>query len=932
MRRFLTLLIVLSILFSSSQAAFAEHASQTQSAEALLEAMSVEERVGQLFIVSVEGRDLGEGSQIADMISRRHIGGLVLRMDRNNFAANEPLESAYKFNASLQELAWAKSQSSTGQAKAYIPLYLGIAQDGGMDPEQLLPGMQPLASQMSIGATWSPERAKDAGSALGASLNALGFNLFLGPNLDVVNTGTPAAEFDSTNTFGGNPYWVGQLARGYISGLHSGAYKRLQVIARHFPGLGSADRPPAAEVSTVQTSLADLNTSDFLPYFTITDRSQTEGLTDGLMLSHIRLQDLQGLASTRPITLDGEATTRLFSLEPLAGWREQGGLILSDDLGSPALRLVLDPGGANYDAVGTARQAFMAGNDLLYLNRFRGVGDASEFETIGRTLDSFALKYNEDRIFAERVNAAVLRILQAKLRLYGGSFDLQHVVPPAVALQNIASEGSVSQTNTSIVQEAATLLSPSPEYLRTLIPDPPGAYDYIVTFTDTRSLQTCTNCPAQVQPGMRDMQESLLRLYGPMGTRQLSENRVNAYSFEQLLEFVDNATGPTTPFMADNLKRAGWVVFLTNGVDPENPQSLALQRMLNEGMENLRDKRVIVFALGDPYDLDTTAISKLTAYYGLFGKTQAYIDMAARILMQESTPRGSAPVSLPMVGYDLARQTEPNPAQVIPISLLTQAPLEPVATDEPDSTPVPLFRLGESVRVQAGAIRDRNNYLVPDGTMVQFTIKLAGERLIIAQPSAPTHGGLAVVDYTIDRDGIFEVTAASGEALTSGTLVLNTAGGLAQVIMPTATPTLVPTPTPQPTSTPASEAEPTAEAGADHNDYPRMQDWLLMTMLLVLGFAVAYSLGFFWWGSNLWGIRAGLATVIGGLLAYLALTLGIGSLTSQMRTLGVSFMVQAAGIGMLFGWLAALLWWLRSTQGLMGRPGHHNHIDNANKS
>ena len=215
--------------------------------------MSVEERVGQLFIVSVEA---GPGGGLESRKQPAHIGGLVAH-GPNNFAANEPLESAYKFNASLQELAWAKSQSSTGQAKAYIPLYLGIAQDGGMDPEQLLPGMQPLASQMSIGATWSPERAKDAGSALGASLNALGFNLFLGPNLDVVNTGTPAAEFDSTNTFGGNPYWVGQLARGYISGLHSGAYKRLQVIARHFPGLGSADRPPAAEVSTVQTSLAD---------------------------------------------------------------------------------------------------------------------------------------------------------------------------------------------------------------------------------------------------------------------------------------------------------------------------------------------------------------------------------------------------------------------------------------------------------------------------------------------------------------------------------------------------------------------------------------------------------------------------------------------------------------------------------------------------
>jgi beta-N-acetylhexosaminidase len=912
MRRVLCLLFPLIFLLAAVQPALAESLQQEDLAQTLLDSMSVEERVGQLFIVSVEGQDLSKGSPIANLITQRHIGGFILRTDRNNFSDQNPLVSAYKNNATLQHLAWDKAQNFTGRTPVYIPLYLGISQTGGMDPEQLLLGMAPLVSQMSLGATWSPERAKDAGAMLGSNLNAMGFNLFIGPNLDVVETGTPAAEFSGTNTFGGNPYWVGQLAQGYINGIHSGSFNRLQVFASHFPGLGSADRNPDQEVSTVQKSIEDLLAGDLTPYLAVTGSTEKGDLTDGLVVSHLRLQDFQGLASTRPISLDAEALTRLYSLEPLAAWRAQGGLSISEDLGSSALRLFLDPASQNYDAVGIARQAFMAGNDLLYLNHFKGVGDESEFETIGKTLDSFTQKYQEDPLFAEKVNAAVLRILQAKLRLYGNNFDIKQVVPPEVAVHSLESQSGVNRMSADVVRESAALLSPSAEYLRSLLPEPPGAYDYIVTFTDQRSLEPCSNCNPIHLPAVRGFQDALLRLYGPLGTRQLSENRLFSYSFEQLLEFVESPAEPTTPYMADNLKRADWVVFFTAGADAAHPASMALQRVLNESFEILRDKRIIVFAYGDPYGLDTTAISKLTAYYGLFGKSQAYTDMAARILMQEATPQGAAPVSLPMVGYNLARQTEPNPAQVIPISLLTAKPLPSDGKLDPESTPVPLFRRGESVRIQAGAIRDRNMHLVPDGTEVQFTIKLAGEGLIIAQPSAVSSGGLAIIDYTIDRDGIFEVTAASGEASTSGTLILNTHGGLAEVIMPTATPTQSPTAIPQPSPSPEPAAEPTPVAGGNLTGYPRMQDWLLMIMLLVIGFGLAYALGYLWWGSNNWGLRAGYCTVIGGLSSYLLLTFGITPLMRQMQAHGVRVVVLAALIGMLLGLVVAFVWWFRT--------------------
>ena len=181
----------------------------------------------------------------------------------------------------------------------------------------------------------------------------------------------------------------------------------------------------------------------------------------------------------------------------------------------------------------------------------------------------------------------------------------------------------------------------------------------------------------------------------------------------------------------------------------------------------IRDKRVVVFNGDLPIFLDSTEISKITAYYALYGLHAPQFEVAARVLMQESQAQGSLPISLNTIGYDLTSQTAPDPNQIIPILLLSennnQQTEEETAT--PEATPLgesaPLFRLGETVHIQAGAIRDMNQHLVPDGTVVRFTIRSATDQLIVAQPEATTIGGLAVIEYRIAREGILEVTDSS---------------------------------------------------------------------------------------------------------------------------------------------------------------------------
>src|SRR6185369_12757237 len=82
----------------------------------------------------------------------------------------------------------------------------------------------------------------------------------------------------------------------------------------------------------------------------------------------------------------------------------------------------------------------------------------------------------------------------------------------------------------------------------------------------------------------------------------------------------------------------------------------------------VRNKRIVVFAFNAPYYLDTTDLSKLTAFYALYSRAPEFVSVAARLLFRELTPHGAAPVSVPGIGYQLANVTRPDPSQVIELN------------------------------------------------------------------------------------------------------------------------------------------------------------------------------------------------------------------------------------------------------------------------
>ena len=132
--------------------------------------------------------------------------------------------------------------------------------------------------------------------------------------------------------------------------------------------------------------------------------------------------------------------------------------------------------------------------------------------------------------------------------------------------------------------------------------------------------------------------------------------------------------------------------------------------------------------------------------------------------------------------------------------------------------------------------------------------------------------------------------------------------------MPTATPTLFPTLTPVPTATelPTSQITPevTPSPSTNLTGYPRMGDWLLVIMILILGAGLAFLIGYYWLGSSTWGLRAMLTSFVGGLVAYVILTIGLAPVAALIKEEGSWFIIQVAVGGLFSGWLVTLVWWL----------------------
>jgi beta-N-acetylhexosaminidase len=868
--------------------------------EAALARMSPADRVGQLFVITFAGDDVALDSDIVTLIHGYRVGGIILSPRNDNFSNGRGVDTARAvatLTNQLQSVAYGLLVQAdqaldpmpvapwpprdypflptiSAMAPSNVPLLIGLEQIGDDLPGTALRrGFTPLPSPQAIGAAWSPELASQVGAIVGRELDAVGVNLVLSPKLDVFDqTASERVGSLGLYSFGGNAYWVSQLGRAYIGGVHEGSTGRVATVASHFPGQGSADRLPDEEVATIQKSQDELRQGALVPFVSVTRRPSSVVAADGspqstdiILTSHMRYSGLQGGAAGTmvPLSLAPELRT-ILSQEGFEEWRNSGGVIMSGSLGAPAIRRFYDDetiaDQPSFFNRRVALDAFNAGNDLLLLADFGAPNSWEEQRVaIQETIGFFQDRYNSDPEFADRVDAAVRRILRLKFGLYrndvfaaglpGQSAGTAAQSPlPVVPLSKVMVADSDLQVLTGqarsdaellvgqVARNAATILYPDPASQTEPIPPPFQADDRILVFTDSRLQRECASCTAEAAVGPDEIANIIKRLYGAEATGQIDPDLVTSLTFADLTQFLDGlaassgasaagasplapapaATGPITaplqvtagpilspaiptdiasptfPLLDDaypapifgvevqdkNAKtkqfvdEADWILFAMLDVEPNaHPNSMAAQRFLNEYSGQLGDQKLVVFALNAPYFLDATEMGHLTTYFGIYGKTQPFLEGAVRALFRSFTPAGAPPVDVPGTRFaNLAERLQPNGARAIPLIVADNsgAAIAQNSSDDTSSGARPALAAGETIQVTAGPILDLNGHLVPDGTLVSFQLNFEGEELALDVARAASRSGLASQEIVLERSGRLLVAASAGEA-TSGT-------------------------------------------------------------------------------------------------------------------------------------------------------------------
>jgi len=191
--------------------------------ETKLDKMSLDQKIGQLFIIGIEGKAMNAGME--SLIREVHPGGILL-LQRN--IENE--EQLKELIISLQKVAL---------EDAGLPLFIAIDQEGGLVSRIDWIEKTPQADIQD------KKQAYQIGLKRGQELKDLGINLNLAPLLDESLSG----DFLFTRSFQKNPEVIGRLAKSIIDGQKEAG---ILTAIKHFPGYSNISFNPEEKLATVE--------------------------------------------------------------------------------------------------------------------------------------------------------------------------------------------------------------------------------------------------------------------------------------------------------------------------------------------------------------------------------------------------------------------------------------------------------------------------------------------------------------------------------------------------------------------------------------------------------------------------------------------------------------------------------------------------------
>ena len=346
--------------------------------EEQLAQMTVEEKIGQLLIVGMEGTTYGD--QLDKLIRQHHVGGIIL-LGKNISTADQ--------------IVGLLNHAKTANKEYGIPLFLSVDEEGGR-VSRLPTGLKKSPSAAKVGNKNDETLAYDSGVYLGELLNAFGYNMNYAPVLDVnSNTQNPVI---GDRSYSADPAQVTEVALAVRRGMID---QQIISVVKHFPGHGDTHTDSHKALPVINKSLEELQKTELIPF-----RQAIADHVDVIMVAHILFPTLD---PTNPSSLSKRIIDGLLRNE--MGY---DGVVITDDLTMGAII-------NDYTVAEAALKSFLAGSDLLLI-----VGDyKNQIETVEKLNAAVAT----GTITEERLNESVRRILQLKAR-YGlednvkGEFDV----------------------------------------------------------------------------------------------------------------------------------------------------------------------------------------------------------------------------------------------------------------------------------------------------------------------------------------------------------------------------------------------------------------------------------------------------------------------------------------------------------------------------
>ncbi len=560
-------------------------------AEKTLSKMTVEEKVGQLFMVWCRASFLNVESpeylQLLDAMKTYNVGSfaMTVHVDGPFLLRSEPYEAAELLNRLQKE--------------SKLPLIFAADFERGVSIR--LMGATNFPHAMAFGADGNAKDAQDFGRITAEESRAIGVHWNFFPDADV--NSNPANPIINTRSFGEDPKQVGDLISAYIKGAHEGG---MLTTVKHFPGHGDTATDSHLGVASVSVDRAHLESIELPPF-----RQAISAGVDSVMVGHMTVPALDP-DPNHVATISSNVVTDL--LEKQLGF---SGIIVTDALDMAGLTHLF----AN-DIGRAAVEAFKAGNDLLII--------PADLPASFRSMVKAVLS---GEISAERLDRSVLKILKTKAAL--GLNDVRAV--DLETLSNSVGKPENMAIGQHVADSAITLVRDNGKVLPLKFKGTPKAGLPYMTKEEThnQTLAVLFSDDVRSESGRAFGREFRARI--PDARVIYVDPRIAAGMTDEVLRAVDEAQVVIAAIYV--IPSAGK---MGNSVAMADATGTLLQQLL----EHAAPKTAVV-AMGNPYL--ASDFPKVENYMCTFSNATVSEVAAVKALFGEIPIQGHLPVTIPNI-------------------------------------------------------------------------------------------------------------------------------------------------------------------------------------------------------------------------------------------------------------------------------------------